>query len=273
MSPLLPNQQTIDDSDMIWQHLREVPAFRAIQRCMEGRLFREWSPWPRPLLDIGVGDGHFTQVVFGHAEAGIDLKEDLLRIAARRGVYAELRQADVTALPFADAQFATIVCNSSLEHISDLAQALRECFRVLRPGGHLAITVPTEQINQGIIGRPMLRRIGLQRLADHYTDWFVRKQIHYHLYSPEEWRRRVEIAGFHVIRQTPYFSVRAATWFYFGHFYGIPNLIWHRLTERWVIFPWRPLFFLEEKLIGALLKQEQPGKGTCCFLVAIKPPL
>ena len=50
--------------------------------------------------------------------------------------------ADVQALPFRDGAFDAIKATELLEHVPDVARALGECRRVLRPGGHLVITAP-----------------------------------------------------------------------------------------------------------------------------------
>lgn len=52
------------------------------------------------------------------------------------------RQADITALPFADASFDIILCNHVLEHVPDDARAMSEVFRVLAPGGWAMLLTP-----------------------------------------------------------------------------------------------------------------------------------
>ncbi len=55
---------------------------------------------------------------------------------------AELRHEDLTALTLADASQDAVLSFDVLEHIPDADAALRELFRVLRPGGLLVFTVP-----------------------------------------------------------------------------------------------------------------------------------
>jgi SAM-dependent methyltransferase len=50
--------------------------------------------------------------------------------------------ADIAALPFRAGAFDAVKATEVLEHVPDVAGALRECGRVLRPGGRLIITVP-----------------------------------------------------------------------------------------------------------------------------------
>ena len=50
--------------------------------------------------------------------------------------------ASITDLPFAESSFDTILCTEVLEHVSDSYAAFGALARVLKPGGHLIITVP-----------------------------------------------------------------------------------------------------------------------------------
>jgi len=52
-------------------------------------------------------------------------------------------RADALRLPFKDASFDRIICSEVLEHVADEEQGIRELVRVLKPGGAMAITVPT----------------------------------------------------------------------------------------------------------------------------------
>lgn len=50
---------------------------------------------------------------------------------------AGVTRVDVTAIPFADATFDRIIINHVFEHVPDDRLAMRESFRVLKPGGRL----------------------------------------------------------------------------------------------------------------------------------------
>lgn len=53
-------------------------------------------------------------------------------------------KCDIMAMPFADSSFDIILCNHVLEHVSDDAQAMRELYRVLKPGGWAVLQVPID---------------------------------------------------------------------------------------------------------------------------------
>lgn len=52
-------------------------------------------------------------------------------------------KGDALNLPFADEQFDRIICSEVLEHVTDPAHATIELVRVLKPGGIIAVSVPT----------------------------------------------------------------------------------------------------------------------------------
>jgi SAM-dependent methyltransferase len=99
------------------------------------------------VLDLGCGAG-FDALVAALAVgptgrvAGVDLSPEMLAVAesgrAAAGLSTvEFRQADVEALPFPDASFDVALSNGVLNLIPDKPAALREVFRVLKPGGQL----------------------------------------------------------------------------------------------------------------------------------------
>ena len=73
--------------------------------------------------------------------AGVDLAHGMLRVAARALPAARLAGGDAEALPFRDAAFDLVASASAFQWLPDLAPALAEARRVLRPGGTLALAL------------------------------------------------------------------------------------------------------------------------------------
>jgi ubiquinone/menaquinone biosynthesis C-methylase UbiE len=102
------------------------------------------------VLDVGCGTG-FPTFALGAAlgpsstVVGLDPWAGALRRAAvKRDAYAmtqaHLVRADAVRIPFADETFDLVTSNLGVNNFSDPAAALRECARVLRHGGSLALT-------------------------------------------------------------------------------------------------------------------------------------
>jgi SAM-dependent methyltransferase len=66
----------------------------------------------------------------------MSLAEELARKKGLTNI--EFREADAESLPFADASYDVLTCRFGIMFFPDLAKALRECLRVLKPGGRAA---------------------------------------------------------------------------------------------------------------------------------------
>jgi SAM-dependent methyltransferase len=89
------------------------------------------------LLDVGCGTGSYTAALAQHGwnVTGVDISEDMLRLARERGV--RTIRTDATALPFEDASFDAAVSVLTNTDLDDLAAVVREIARVLRPDAPL----------------------------------------------------------------------------------------------------------------------------------------
>jgi SAM-dependent methyltransferase len=257
-------------------HLREMPFHRVIMRSIEARILSEVT-FPRPILDVGCGDGHFGSVLFPEgADAGLDPGIADLSEARSRGVYRFLAAADSGAMPFASGSFASVVSNCVFEHIPEIDRTVAEIARVLRPGGIFACTVIGERFSEFLTDARAWRRLGLEAAHRAYLGWFNRKSIHFHFDSPETWKKRFEAAGLRVDRWRYYLSPRAARAFHRSHYVSLPHLAARRLTGRWVPFPRFTDNAFWVRRLRRFVEEPEPEAGSCIAFVCSRradPPV
>jgi ubiquinone/menaquinone biosynthesis C-methylase UbiE/biotin operon repressor len=134
---------------------------RAFFDDMAGRLGREYVPgrsWksiaeallrllpPMVIADLGAGEGAFSMLLAQRAKQviAVDNSDRMVELgsalAARQGVGAlEYRKGDLEAVPIADGVIDLAVFSQSLHHAIHPERAIAEAWRILKPGGRIAI--------------------------------------------------------------------------------------------------------------------------------------
>ncbi len=98
----------------------------------------------RTVLEAGCGEGYGADMIADVAERVIGVDYDTQTVAHVRARYPriEMLHGNLADLPVPDASVDTVVNFQVIEHLWDQPQFLRECLRVLRPGGELLLSTP-----------------------------------------------------------------------------------------------------------------------------------
>lgn len=141
------------------------------------------------VLDVGFGTGEILrQIIKKYPNKnyyGIDISEKMLEKAHEKlQDKAKLSLGDSENLPYKDNKFDLILCNDSFHHYPNPIKAMKELFRVLKPGAYLI-------------------------LSDYYKPFFIRfimnsfiyfsKDGDVKIYSKSETQHFLKNAGFKII--------------------------------------------------------------------------
>src|SRR5204863_7617598 len=144
-------------------------------------------------LDVATGGGHTALALAGVAGdvVAFDLTEPMLRAArefirSRGSTNVAFVLGDVEALPFRDGAFDAVTCRIAAHHFANVAAALRQAHRVLRPGGSFLI--------QDILGHD-------DPAANAFITEVERRRdpSHVRAYRASEWKAFLRAAGLTVI--------------------------------------------------------------------------
>lgn len=165
------------------------------------------------VLDAGCGEGRhcFGCLERGAQVVGLDLDFPSIRDASKRlrrraqdlDALGSMVQGNTFHLPYAAETFDRVICSEVMEHVHDYVAAARELARVTRPGGRLAITIPTATSEHLYL-----------RLGDEY---FESPGGHIRIFRPRQLAKGLAAAGLATVGvgfahgfHTPYWVLRSA---------------------------------------------------------------
>lgn len=166
-----------DQATNLWREIEIALLKQRWQKYFKGKI-----------LDLGCGEGEIARQVFGRKiEWGLDNDQIMVEKAKKSKVYKRVILAGAEKILLNNGEVDLVFSNSVLEHIKDIDKVLKEIRRLLKPGGLLIITMPSDKLCE---------YLGWGKL---YGRWFNKKYHHYHLYSLKKWEELLRKEGLRLV--------------------------------------------------------------------------
>ncbi len=136
------------------------------------------------LLDIGCGSGLFLAHMqnFGWQVTGVEPDPDAARNTREQFNLLDIHTGSLESVALKESSFDAVTMNHVLEHLPDPVQTLKQCWRVLRPGGQLVVTTPNA------------KSLGKQFFKKNWLAWDAPR--HVFLFDTQTLRKCAQKAGF-----------------------------------------------------------------------------
>lgn len=247
-------------------YLTARPLFLSVLRAKECKLYEQYLPFSGPSLDYGCGDGFFAKTTFGKKsiDVGLDIGDSRIDQASESGAYKKIISYDGVKIPFPARSHQSVVSNSVLEHVSGLPKALKEIYRILKPGGIFYTTVMAKPWEEYLFGNKIF--------GNAYKDYMRKKQVHVNLFTYQEWKDAFSDAGFTVKKSIGHVSPTASTLLDLLHYASVPSLISFVMVKRWVLFPHLARLYPTKWLASHIEQNVKPEIAGSVFFVLTKSP-
>ena len=230
-------ENNIIKKDYLKEYLTFAPVSLALVRAIECRCLSKLE-FEHPILDVGCGDGLFASVFFKeNVEQGIDISANEVTLAKKTGVYKDVTVTSASDMPFENEAFATVFSNCVLEHIPQIDDVLKEVSRVLKKGGRLIFTVPSDLFSEHLFYNSLFKRIGLSKLGDFYSRKLNSVFRHYNLYNPSKWEEKLKDAGLKLVSRERYLSPKVVKIHELMLIFSVIPLLNKKLFKKWILFP------------------------------------
>ena len=231
----------------------------ALWRTYEADLLQKIN-YPPPVLDIGCGPGFFSKSIFKKVEVGLDNGQEDLKVAEEINLYQKTHCCSAKKIPYPRYYFGTVFANCVLEHIPQPEKVISESARVLKKGGILVFTVPSENFSSMLLSK-----------NKHYIAFRNNSLKHFNLYSVARWKEILNRFNLRLEKRIKYLDeITIKFWdlteipgfFSFrGKTLGIK--IWE-ITPKWI---WQRLL---TKPFTIFLKRKPKKKNGANLLIARK---
>jgi 2-polyprenyl-3-methyl-5-hydroxy-6-metoxy-1,4-benzoquinol methylase len=202
------------------------------------------------LLDVGCGSGERLERLqsLGWTVSGIDFDAEAVRVARGKGL--DVYCGTIPGTSFPTNGFDAIIMNHVIEHLPDPVVVLKECERILKPGGKVVISTP----NSSCLGHKVFK--------EHWRG--LEPPRHLHVFSPSSVEQTLKEAGFSSV------SVRTLASAYLWEHSLLLKLDLHKQSAK--NFGRRII-----KLAGLILNSFEhvaslfnASAGECLWVVAVK---
>jgi len=192
---------------------------RTIARCLQ----------PGKVLDNGGGYGFMQKFLDPqiHTYYNMDYSFEILKYDS--SPYKSIGEGE--ALPFREGVFENVVSGDVLEHVQDKIQYLRECWRVLKPGGMLILNTPREGWKKSFQKSIWFWIPYLSFLWDRIEKTFKKqKPVQVpegvvDIPSDEDWlKEQLQNCGFEIVAQTRTDN----------HLFGFTGAFWRTFADRFI---------------------------------------
>jgi len=143
------------------------------------------------ILDVGCGTGEYVCRAneLGFTASGLEPADAMRAVAISKNPGATIVSGVATELPFPDESFDLVICIEVLRYLdrSDIRQALRQIYRVLRPGGTMFLTMVNRYALDGFFLHYSVQRMFKPRGVE---------RPHCEFMTPAELDGEIRAAGF-----------------------------------------------------------------------------
>lgn len=175
-----------------------------LARRLEWRILQSWMTFNSgdKVCDVACGKGFLNLMISRNLIVyyGIDLdkKNIVLAKTLNRNNLSEFINANAEYLPFKPHSFDKVVCNCALEHFANDTRALSEMSRILGPQGFLFLTVDS---------------FSYSGITDDLRKMHREKYAVVNFYKLDSLSKKLESAGFYILRNQYYIKSRATSFF------------------------------------------------------------